>query len=250
MKRIVALLVAASFPFVAVAEDKNAKSESKTKSACCQKAGSSGAKTACCAGGSKSVACKAACDEIAKDMPKMSFIVGDTKVACPKEAESMAKADGKALKYVVADKTYDAAPAAYDALAAELDAYFNKMMTVQYAVGEAKVSCPQSADALAKKDGKPVHYRLASFDFADKVKAEKAAAEAKAAAEKITMKMVVGEKTYACPQSAESAAKSCSGKVEYVVGEQKLCCPNMARVAVAQARIETAVEVLAKAVGA
>jgi hypothetical protein len=248
MKRIVALLVAASFPFVATADDKDAKS-GQTKSACCQKAGSAEAKSACCAKNSQSVACKAACDAIAKDLPKLSYVVGDKKVCCPKEAESLAKGDAKAIKYVVAGKTFDAAPAAYDALTAELDSYFNKIVTVQYAVGEEKMSCPMSAEAAAKKAGKPMSYRLASFDFADKAKAEKAAADAKAAADKVSMKMMVGEKAYDCPMSAESAAKSCSGKVDYVVGEQKLCCPNMAKAALAQARIEAATEVIAKQAG-
>jgi hypothetical protein len=247
MIRIVSLLVAASFPFAAMAQSSDAKpADSKAKAACCQKGDKTASGGGCCSGAAKSASCKSACESIAKDMPRMSYVVGDKTVCCPKEAEKLANGDTKAMKYKVADKTYDNAGAAYDALTAALDGYYGSLMTVKYAVGDQCVSCPTSAAALAKKEGKQVQYRVAAFTYSDQAKAEKALAGAKAAADKVTMQMRVGDKSYECPMSADGAAKANGGKVEYVVGEQKLCCPNMAKAALAQARIDAATKVLSE----
>lgn len=53
-----------------------------------------------------------------------------------------------------------------------------------------------------------------------------------------TMVMMVGEKSYQCPMSADKAAKESHGKIVYLVGEKKYDCKDAATVALADASEE------------
>ncbi len=236
--RFVSLVVAATLVAGAWAQEKDAKS-------CCKKDGAS-AKSCCQKSGD---AAKAGCSEkdaaACKDMPKMSYVVGDKSVCCPMEAEKLASGDKAKIQYRVGEKTFAQQSEAQVELAAALDGYLTKITTVQYAVGDECMACPMSAEALAKKAGKPVQYRLASFNFSDKAMAEKVSAEAKAAAEKVQMQQMVDGKAVSCSGGA-AVAKS-DGKSEYCVGDAKTCCPIQAKTMLAQARVEAAMKVIAAA---
>jgi hypothetical protein len=181
------------------------------------------------------------------EIPRIGFKVGDTVTCCMKSATEMAKGDKSKIKFVVADKTYDDLNQAQAARLELLEDWYNNLLTVKYAVGDECVGCPIAAKQLASKSGKEVHYRLAKFDFADKAAAEKAAQNARAAADKVTMTWSVGDKSYNCPKQAGQVAESTGKKVEYCVGESRTPCETTAKTRLIEARITAALEVLAKA---
>lgn len=198
-------------------------------------------------------------------LPKMKYRVGDKTVCCPKEAAKLAAAASKdaavtaesagtnghcastRVQYVVGDETYTDEAEAKKAYAKALESFIAEATTVKYAVGEEAIACPMTAKSLAEKEGKPMHYRLASFEFDCPEKAEAAAKAARAAAEKVAMKMVVGDKEYHCAVSAAEVAKKDGKKVEYCVGDSKLTCPIDADVELAREKAIAALQALAAA---
>ena len=181
------------------------------------------------------------------ELPRIGFKVGDTITCCMKSATEMSKGDSGKVKFVVAEKTYDNLGQAKGARLKVLEEYYEGLLTVKYAVGDECTGCPLAAKGLAKKCGKPVQYRLATFDFAERAAAEKAAEAARAAGEKVTMTCAVGDKTFTCPKGAAEAAKTCGKKVEYCVGEQKTACETTAKTRLIEARIAAALKTLAEA---
>ncbi|MFO0838137.1 MAG: hypothetical protein U1D55_06380 [Phycisphaerae bacterium] len=192
------------------------------------------AKAGCCSKGDS-----AKCE--GKGMPTMTYRVGDKETCCSQEAAKLAKDSKAETKYIVAGKTYADQGEAMTAYADALDGYMKDVMTVKYVVGDESLSCPMEAASLAKKNNGTVKYRLASATFDSQEKADKAAKAAKEAADKVSMKMMVGEKSFECPMSAADAAKASNGKVEYVIGDTKTCCDKTAKVELAKAKIKAAI---------
>jgi hypothetical protein len=212
----------------------------------------------------------------ASGMPVMHYKVGEKTTCCPKAAAEMAKADDATIKYVVNETEYTNNSEALQAYAKVLDEYLGTLTSVRYAVGDKCVNCPMAAAALAKDSGETVKYRVASFTFADKAAADKAADAARTASEKVEMTMVVdGQETKCdaaakatCHKSADdaTASKTCDKSAhdatakktcdksadgataaktcEYRVGDTKTCCAATAKVELAKARIETAQKAL------
>ncbi|MDX2199134.1 MAG: hypothetical protein SF069_09205 [Phycisphaerae bacterium] len=176
-------------------------------------------------------------------MPKMAYKVGDKTVNCPDEAAKLAGANGT-MTFVVAGKDYSDKMAATKALGGELNNYYTNMLTVKETSACAAKTCPVTGKELAA--AKPAMFALASYEFPNKSAAEKAAAAARAEAEKIQMKMMVDGKEYTCADSAKAACTS-GKKMEYVVGDTKSCCDVMAGVELTKARIMAAQNVLATA---
>lgn len=195
-------------------------------------------------------ACSAALAKAGANTPKMTYKVGEKSTCCPDEAQKLAGGDAKLVKFVVADKEYSDKSEALTAYGKLLDEHLGQITTVKYAVGKECMSCPVSAGELAKKEGKKVEYRLASFNFSDKEAADKAAKSARDAADKVSMKIMVGDQTYSCPTMAAAAAKTCGRTVEYVIGETRTPCNTTAQVELAKARIEAALAAIATVDGA
>jgi hypothetical protein len=162
------------------------------------------------------------------DLPRIAFKVGDTLACCMKSATQMAEGDSKKIKFAVAGKTYDNLGDAKVARLEALEKYYDDILTVKYAVGDECTGCPMAAKELAKTHGKPVRYRLGTFDF------EKES-------------WVVGDTTFDCAEHAAQAAKSNGQKLEYCVGEQKTTCETTGKTRLIEARITEALGVLAKA---
>jgi len=181
------------------------------------------------------------------ELPRIGFKVGDTTTCCMKSAKQMTEGDTAKIKFVVADKTYEELSAAKAARLKVLEQYYEEVLTVKYGVGDKCVSCPLAAKDMAEKCGKAVRYRLATFEFADKARAEEVAKVARTAGDKVAMSWAVGEKGFDCPMRAAQAAKTACRKVEYCVGEQKTPCEVTAKTRLIEARIAAAIEVLAKA---
>lgn len=222
-------------------------SATKTEATLAQDSGST--KKACCLDDkSGKTACAKTCSsEAVAALPTLKYRVGDETVCCPTKAKELAKGDEKAIQYVVAGKTFEKQSDANAAYLAALDDFRTQITTVKYVVGDSCVACPVTAGEMAKKEGKPVRYRLVSFTFDKEEDAKKAAEAARAAADKIEMKMVVGDKAVSCPVSAKEMASKEGKQVEYVVGESKTCCDQEAKLALARARAAAALAVVEKA---
>jgi hypothetical protein len=225
-----------------VAEEKGSCSQgakaacSESKSACCQDKGKS---AACCNSGSLASL---------KDMPQLLMKVGEETTACCDKAKELAKGDASKIQFVVGGKTYGSKAEAQKAYAAALDEYLNKITTVQFAVGDKTVTCPMSADQLAKESHVKVQYAVAAHKFDDQAVAAKAAKQARDAADKVAMKWAVGDKTFCCDKMAKQELASCKDKkIEYVVGEVRCEDEIQAKVQVARARLIAAVEAVEKA---
>lgn len=203
-------------------------------------------KAAC---GGCATAAKSCCqDAQALKVPAMSYKVGDKVVGCPVEAEKLAKESKATVKFVVGDETFADKTEANVAYTKELNSFVESATsTLKYSVGDECVACPVTAGEMAKKSGSPMRYRVATVDFKTEAEAKKVMAAAKEAADKVEMKIMVGEKCMSCPDSAAEAARKENKKVEYVVGESRTGCNIEARMNLAHARAEAVVAVLTKA---
>lgn len=191
------------------------KGAAAASASCADKAGAVAAK--CCAtkGGPTCV----------EGMPKMGYRVGDKVVSCPDEARKlMAEHKDAKLAFVVGDKDYTDQAEATKAYGVVLDSYLNNMLTVR---------------EVAAAGNKPAHFELAGYSYGTREQADKAAAAAKMAAEKVTMNYRVAGKSYNCPDEAKKAATG-EQQVEYVVGESTSTCNVMAGIDLTKARIAAA----------
>lgn len=240
MKRALIALMIGSLSASAALAQCHATGEKKEASGAACAATCSTSKSECCQAKSGVALAKAS-------IPRMKYAVGDATTCCPQEAQTLAKGDAKAIRFVVGESKFESEAEAQGAYAKALDSYLGEITSVKYAVGKECVACPMSAQELAKKEGQPLRYRLASFDFASREKADDAAKSARAAAENIHLAMMVGEKSFECPMSAADTAKSEGKKVEYCVNGKKSECKSSANVELALAKIDAALTALEKA---
>lgn len=166
----------------------------------------------------KCATAKASCEvrgkKVEYDVPAMTYKVGDKETCCEKMALEAAKGEEKAVKFIVAGKSFDTKSEAMTAYAETLDNYLNnQVLTVRYAVGDECVACPMAAGALAKSKNEKMKYRLASFNFDDQEKADKALAAAKKA---IDGGCKAGEAKGCCAAKAEAKGESKDGEVKKV----------------------------------
>lgn len=173
-------------------------------------------------------------------LPRLGYQVDGKRINCPRSAGKTAKASNVSVNYVVTDKVYADKSEAMKVYAGALDGFLDDMLTVKYAVGDKCTGCSKSAEAMAKDGCKQVRYRLASFDFADRASADKAAQMAREASEKIELTMVVGDETFVCPVGAAGAAEAEGKEVEYCVGKTRTTCATTAKVGLALERIRAA----------
>jgi hypothetical protein len=192
---------------------------------------------------------KAACDKRLTEagVPVLMYRVGEKTTRCPDEAEKLAKGDEGVIRFVIGEKVYEDEAEAKQAYAKALEDFLGQITSVRYAVGDKSVACPMSAGALAKKEGKPMRYRLASYDFETKEAAKKAAATAREAADGVKMTVNVGDESFTCSTSAAKVAKSKGKSVEFCVGQTRTPCKVTASVNLAMARVEAALEAIEKA---
>ena len=242
--RVASIVVGLGFLAASTALGQATKSKSDCGSGgqCCQ---AKEAKSAAhCTVGAKAAAGKRL------NMPAMQYVVGEKRTQCSDEAAKLAKAGEKTIRFVVADKTFAEEGEAKKAYTKVLDEFLANMTRVQFAVGDECTACPLTAKSIAEKKGAKVRYRLASYTFDDKAKADKIAKLALDAAEKVQLTLAVGTESYQCPVTAKEAAQSAGKKLEYCVGEKRTACQVTAKVELAKAKINAANAVIAKAAGA
>jgi len=193
---------------------------------------------------------KAAQQALAADTPTLHYKVGDKTTCCPKEAEKLAEADEGQIRFVLGEKEFASRSEAMSAWQAALEQYLARLQTVRYAVGDQCVACPTAAQTLAKESGGKVKFRVASYAFAERDKAEAAAKAAQEVAEKVQLTCVVDGQKYTCEKEAGQACEKTGKKCEFLVGQTKTSCPVSAKVELAKARIEAALKVIAEYAGA
>ncbi|RMF72150.1 MAG: hypothetical protein D6744_17130 [Planctomycetota bacterium] len=258
MRNTLAIVVAAAIASSAWAQCSGGKASAKQSK--CNKGANATAvasKGACAGKSSDGSNCAAKCGDKAKtcdvakaksrNIPIIKYRIGDKLTCCPEEAAKLAGDKKDALQYVVGDKIFSNEGEAKEAYAKLLERQLQDITTIKYAVGDECVTCPMTAESMAKKAGKSVHYRVASFDFETREAALKAAEIAKKAAEQVSLKTVVGDKEYRCATAAAETAKAEGKKVEYCVGDKKTCCQVTASVDLALAKLSAALDALAKA---
>ena len=198
-------------------------------------------------------------------IPAMHYRVADQTTPCSITAGKLAKGNKSAIKFVVADEVFETEADARKAHAKVLNAFLNReLTTVRFAVGQESTSCPMTAASLAKKEGKPMRYRVAAFDFKSQKAADRAIELAKEAATKVKFASFAGKsdcclasggqlassskaKAGVCPASGAALASAQSKKPSECAGKDRAQCQASSSVELAQARIDAALDVLAEA---
>lgn len=182
-----------------------------------------------------------------RGIPAMLYRVGDTTTECSKQAQSLAAAGKAKIRFVVDTRDYASEGAAKKAYAKVLDRHLDAMLSVKFAVGADCVACPMTAGAMAKKAGKPMMYRVAAYDFKTQKAADQALKAARASIKNVKLTMKVGEKAYQCGITAGAMAKAAGKSVQYCIGQTSTGCEVTASVNLATAKINAALDTLAKA---
>jgi len=180
----------------------------------------------CAASGTADAGCPIAA--AMKNLPRMTYQVGDQTVGCPKAAAGLAEKANGVIHYVVAGKTYDTQPAAMLALVESTETFVAAFAepkkcaeTGTVTVAGQKACCPNTAAATSKM--------------------------VKSAMDKVCMSYAVADKSCSCPNQARKLAEENGKPVEYVVSGQKSGCQLAARLNLARAKYKAAIEETARA---
>jgi hypothetical protein len=142
-------------------------------------------------------------DKHLESMTKVTYVIGDKETCCASSAKSMAKADGKDIKFRVASSTFDSKEKAKEAAKRTAKAVESVKMT--YLVGDKAYNCPMTA---------------------------KASCASKCGGEKAAMKYVVNEMKSECSLTARVAllrAKINAASEAATVAQRELDAPTSAQ---------------------
>jgi hypothetical protein len=153
-------------------------------------------------------------------LPKMTYKAGELETPCFKTATEHAGSESK-VQYVVDGKPYGCKGQATDMLASLLEGEAEKMMTVQYTVGEQSLHCPMGAASLAQETGQKMTYRLAGFDFESKQEADAVAQAVREAVAKMA-----GDTDSAVATAAKPGCKPGCGSKASTVAAKPGCKPG------------------------
>lgn len=182
--------------------------------------------TNCCAKAGECDECPVAA--AMKNLPQLTYAVGDEKTNCPNAAQKLAEQSGKPIHFVVAGKTYCEEAKAKLALVEETERFVS-------AFAEPKTCSVSGATMVAGKE------------FSCSVEAAQTAALVKEAMQKVKLTYVVGDKQCNCPVEAERVAEQTGVPSIYVVGKETTPCNITARLNLARAKYRAAIEALVQA---
>lgn len=202
----------------------SAKTTSATETACTEGA---------CPGKSGDAACTADCKDCPitaamKALPQVTFLVGETKTNCPKEAAELAKTANAAIQYVVCEKPYATEAEANVALADATEKFV------------AEFAEPKKCEETGK-------VKVCGKELCCETMAAQTAGVAKSAMEKVSMTYLVGEKECSCPKEAATLAKESGNPTVFVVAGETTSCNIQARLNLARAKYKAAVVALMQA---
>jgi len=190
-----------------------------------------GAKAAC---GAKKAGCedagKAVLAKLVKNLPSLTYRVGEFTTHCGVQAEQKAKETGSPIVYVVGEETGETEEAASARVAERLETEVAKLASVRYVAGENCFACPDEASKAA--NGEPLKYTVAGYTFETQEQADKAAEVVSAALAKLAEGKESGKAS--CPAScatkkADGGCASTCGKAQTASAEGKTgCAPDCA----------------------
>jgi len=161
-------------------------------------------------------------------LPKMSYRVGTESTCCAHSAESLAKESSEPITYVVAEETYEDKTEAYTALVEETEAYVNAYIT-------------------PKKCSKSGKTTVAGKACGCTVEAGKRAELVSAAVKKVKMSYKVGDEEVCCSKMAADLAEKTGETTHYLVAGEETSCDLTARLKLAIAKYEAAVQAISSA---
>lgn len=101
----------------------------------------------------------------------------------------------------------------------KVNAVLASMPSIEYKVGDETVTCPYAADALAKKQNKPIQYVVGdqAFKSEGEANAQLASLIEQKVNEMKTVQFAAGDKCYRCPVTAKEEAQKAHAKMMYRV---------------------------------
>ena len=161
-----------------------------------------------------------------KNLPAMTYKVGDKSVCCSESAAAMAKKESKPMHYVVGEKTFESKEKAYTALVESTEKFVDAFVT------------PKKCEKSGKTS-------IAGASCGCPVDAGKKAELVKKAISEVKMTYVVDGKKCGCPNEAKALASKSEAKTTYVVAGKETCCNLEARLNFAKAKYAAAVKAIA-----
>ena len=210
---------------VSIAQEGQCPSSSEcSKSASCSKCPSQASTVATAATATDEKCCPVT--TAMKNLPAMTYKVGDKAICCGTHAAEMAKKNEKPVHFVVGEKTFETKQEAYTALVESTESYVNNFVT------------PKKCEKSGKTS-------IAGESCGCSVMAGQRAELVKKAISDIKMTYVVDGKKCQCPNEAKSIASKSDAKTTYVVAGKETCCNLEARLNFAKAKYAAAVKAIA-----
>lgn len=160
-------------------------------------------------------------------LPKITYVVGEAKVCCPKAAAELTKSGGE-MKYLVGDQSFGCSNEAQRALVEATEKFV-------------------AAFAEPKKCAASGSITVAGNQFGCEQAAKQCSSIAQSAMDEVRMTYLVGEKSCCCPAEAKQLAETSGEPTVYVVAEEKTACDLSARLNLARAKYKAAVVALTRA---
>ncbi|GJM27241.1 MAG: hypothetical protein DHS20C16_36560 [Phycisphaerae bacterium] len=168
-----------------------------------------------------------------KQLPQMTYKVGDKETQCGYSAASLAKASGSSVAYLVGGSSFECKKSAMNKLASLMEAELANSAAVKTSVAGECYHCPMTAAAMAKKNNTQIKYMVAGIEFDSQKEASTVADRLAAKMKEFGATTVSGTtpcaktaaSTAPCSKSAGSTAPcSKSAKVASTSAKSKGCC--------------------------
>lgn len=206
--------------------------DKKCAGGCCQKCSDSSLVSVAvstddkCEGGCKTTCSACVVAAAMNKLPKMTYTIGTESTCCSEAAAELAKKSSTPIHYVVADKTYEDKTEAYTALVVSTEELVNAFVT--------PVKCETSGTTT-----------VAGKSCGCCCEAGKRTELVTAAIKDIHVSYKVGDEEVCCPTAAAELAKKTGAATQYVVNGETTECGLTARLKVATAKYEAAVNAIA-----
>ncbi len=221
-----------------------ATKESKSSS-CCPTATKKAVVSSGC-GVQTMTAFDAAVNNAVKNLPTLSFKVGNNVVCCYKEAQAISEHDELPMLYVVKNKSFANYDEAQSAYIGAVNEYITRYASVKSPSGDNSSCCAGTKTAGSCSEEGAAVYEVAGRQFNCPDQAGSIAKMTQVAMKKVAMSYQVGDKTFECSTMARKAAGDKA--VQFVVhGAKPTSCQVSATRDLATAKIKAAETALAQA---
>ncbi len=154
-------------------------------------------------------------------LPKIEYMVGETKTCCEESAKAQAASTDAKVVYVVGEETFEDSNEAFVSLVEQTEQFVDAFATPK--------SCSESGTT-----------KIAGESLTCSVKAGEVAAKVKKAMDGIAISYKVGEQVCQCPVEAKTLALEKKLKTLFVVDSEEMECEYAARLSLARAKYKAA----------